>query len=89
MTVGVSDSGSALLGCDAAKWQAERCVAPIRVSEGSSSKQRPNATGQRGLKLQPRGGLAALGASPVSGVRRRLRSIAGSGIGTASSSPRV
>ena len=44
---------------------------------------------QRGWNTQPEGGLAGLGTSPSRMMRRRLRSVCGSGIGTAESSASV
>jgi len=50
---------------------------------GSSALQMPSAYGQRVRKWQPEGGLMGLGTSPFSTIC--LRSIVGSGMGTAES----
>ena len=43
------------------------------ISSGASLRQRSNASGQRGLKAQPGGGLIGFGISPFTGMRWRPR----------------
>ena len=71
------------------KWQAVKWFGSTSISGGSFSRHSSWANGQRGWKRQPVGGLTGLGTSPVRIMRWRLRSIAGSGIGTAESSALV
>ena len=64
-------------------------VAGRYTSRGIAVVQISCARGQRGWNTQPLGGLAGLGTSPSRTMRRRDRSVCGSGIGTAESSASV
>ena len=87
-------TGNAPAATSSARWHATRSPGPRPLSgivrkSGSSVRQRSMAIGQRVLKRQPVGGLIGLGTSPSSGIRRRTRSVVGSGIGADENSARV
>jgi len=70
------------------RWQASRCPSPtFTVSWGSSARQRSNACGQRGRKLQPFGRLISDGGWPAIAVS--LRAFGRSSLAIEPSSPQV
>ena len=67
-------------------WQATAWPTPGSTSSGTSSAHTSVAFQQRVRKRHPDGGSVGVGGSPSSTMRRRPRSISGSGIGAADSS---
>ncbi len=74
---------------DHALMHATAWLRPLSIKGGAVSRHSSMATGQRGWKQQPDGGLIGLGTSPNSIIRSRFSSRKGSGTGTAESNALV